>query len=57
MNYTDLCRINMYGMYTTWHVYYMACILHGMYSIIAKHIKDKEKLQKQGVVVFDLDDF
>jgi hypothetical protein len=22
MNYTDLCRINMYGMYTTWHVLY-----------------------------------
>lgn len=27
MNYTDLCRINMYGMYTTWHVYYMVCIV------------------------------
>ena len=41
MNYTDLCRINMYG----------------MYSIIAKHIKDKEKLQEHGIVVLDLDDF
>ncbi len=22
MKYTDLCRINMYGMYTTWYVEY-----------------------------------
>ena len=57
MNCTDLCRINMYGMYTTWYVHYMLCILHGMYSIIAKHIKGKEKLQEHGIVVFDLDDF
>lgn len=35
----------------------MVCILHGMYSIISKHIEGKEKLQKQGFVVFDLDDF
>lgn len=27
------------------------------FGIIAKHIKGKEKLQKQGFVVFDLDDF
>jgi hypothetical protein len=41
MNYTDLCRINMYG----------------MYSIIAKHIKGKEKLQEHGFVAFDLNGF
>jgi len=35
----------------------MVCILHGMYSIIARHIEGKEKLHEQGFVVFDLDDF